>query len=124
MNKPDDLKVFIASRETKCQECGEELDCHAWIVLAGESGMYPQCPAGREQVIAEHACRKYSGRVGRSAAAKDLAEDAVRLAVVAHVRHAETGYDALLLSGADRTEARARIRADIASIMNKWEVRK
>ena len=73
--------------------------------------------------IAEQACRKYSGRVGRSAAAKDLAEDAVRLAVVAHVRHAETGYDALLLSGADRTEARARIRADIARIMKEWAFR-
>jgi hypothetical protein len=30
--------------------------------------LFPRCPSGREQVIAEHACRKYSGRVGRLAA--------------------------------------------------------
>ncbi len=34
--------------------------------------LFPNCPAGREQVIAEHACQKYSGRVGRSAGAKNL----------------------------------------------------
>jgi uncharacterized protein DUF2293 len=29
--------------------------------------LFPRCPPGREEVIAEHACQKYSGRVGRSA---------------------------------------------------------
>ena len=52
--------------------------------------LYPACPAGRERVIAEHACQKYSGQVGRSASAKALDEQAVRLAVIAHIRHAET----------------------------------
>jgi hypothetical protein len=47
--------------------------------------VYPHSPEGRENLIAEHACRKYSGRVGRCAAAKDLEEDAVRLAVRAHI---------------------------------------
>ena len=54
--------------------------------------VFPDCPKDRETLIAEHACRKYSGRVGRSSAAKDLEEQAVRLAVAAHVRHAETNY--------------------------------
>lgn len=172
--KPDDLKVFISSRDSTCDECKETLGHHAWIMLHGDKGalglscadldhlvflpsgdaaltrnskkhsglsavvlkwskarkhyerqgllveseavekaeteceatahqreirraramlrrveldhdyihqfaervreMYPQCPDGREQVIAEHACRKYSGRVGRSADAKDLAK--------------------------------------------------
>ncbi len=44
-------------------------------------------PEGRETAIAGHACEKYSGRVGRSAAARSLVDEAVRLAVVAHVRH-------------------------------------
>jgi hypothetical protein len=35
---------------------------------------YPSCPPGRDVVIAEHACLKYSGRVGRSAAAKSFDE--------------------------------------------------
>jgi hypothetical protein len=28
--------------------------------------LFPGCPVGREMPIAEHACCKYSGRVGRS----------------------------------------------------------
>jgi hypothetical protein len=39
--------------------------------------LFPGCP-GRERSIAEFACQKYSGRVGRSAAAKQLDEDAVK----------------------------------------------
>ena len=52
--------------------------------------LYPKCPARTAKSIAEHACLKYSGRVGRSAAAKSFDVSAVRLAVVAHVRHTET----------------------------------
>ena len=47
-------------------------------------------------VIAEHACLKYSDRIGRTASAKSLAEEAVDLAVIAHIRHTETQYDQLL----------------------------
>lgn len=83
--------------------------------------MYPCCPKDRELIIAEHACRKYSGRVGRSAAAKALDEDAVRLAVVAHVRHAETEYDRLLSRGVDRHDARRQVRAKVTDIVDQWE---
>ena len=55
--------------------------------------LFPNCPPGREVQIAEHACRKYSGRIGRSAAARSLDEGAVLLAVAAHIRHSETNYD-------------------------------
>ena len=67
---------------------------------------YPGCPANEETQIAEHACRKYSGRVGRTAAAKELSPDAIRLAVIAHIRHAHTEYDELLAKYADRDSAR------------------
>ncbi len=83
--------------------------------------IFPYCPEDREQVIAEHACRKYSGRVGRSAAAKELEEDAVRLAVAAHVRHAETEYDGLLLRGYGRWEARDRVYLKVSDILDQWE---
>lgn len=33
-----DLKVFITSGESECNECGEKLGRHAWIMLAGEKG--------------------------------------------------------------------------------------
>src|SRR5688572_19987511 len=39
--------------------------------------------------------REVIGRVGRSAAAKSLDENAINLAVQAHIRHTETNYDEL-----------------------------
>ena len=217
----DEIKVFISHRESKCGECGEDLDAHAWIALQGEKGavclscadldhlvylpagdtaltrrarknsrlsaavlkwsrarkryerqgllveeraleqsedecaadesareaararaaerraeldrhyvdafarriqeLFPGCPPGREVEIATHACRKYSGRVGRSSAAKAFDAKAVRLAVVAHVRHAETGYDRFLLQGCDRQAARSRVARMVDEIVDRWE---
>lgn len=81
---------------------------------------FPGCPSGREQTIAEHACQKYSGRVGRSAAAKELDEAAVRMAVAAHVRHAETNYDDLLSGGRERFEARSLVSEQIDRVLESW----
>ncbi len=82
--------------------------------------IFPRCP-NRERPIAEFACRKYSGRIGRSAAAKQLDEDAVRLAVIAHVRHVETDYDTLLGRGVDRYDARRRVQTRIEQVLADWE---
>jgi len=38
MSKRDDLKVFITSRESKCDECKEDLGRKAWITLAEKKG--------------------------------------------------------------------------------------
>ena len=84
---------------------------------------YPNCPAGREKTIAEHACRKYSGRVGRSKSAKEFSMDAVQLAVFAHIRHTETNYEELLMKGYDRRHAREMTEEEVYAIMNKWEER-
>lgn len=81
---------------------------------------YPSCPKGRGTEIAEHACQKYSGRVGRSAFAKEFDESAINLAVVAHIRHAETNYDDLLIKGCDRQEARNLVGERIDEVMAKW----
>jgi hypothetical protein len=59
--------------------------------------------------------------VGRSAAAKSYDEQAVRLAVVAHVRHTETPYDELLASGLDRWEARGEVEGRVAKVLAAWE---
>ena len=83
--------------------------------------LFPRCPVGREVAIAEHACLKYSARIGRSAAAKSFDENAVRLAVVAHIRHAETQYDELLARGYERWEARARVEGAVDRVLGKWE---
>ena len=83
--------------------------------------LFPACPTGKEHEIAEHACRKYSGRVGRSAAAKSFGEEAVRPAVVAHLRHRETNYDELLGQGWFRSEARARVHHEVERICQQWK---
>lgn len=82
---------------------------------------FPNCPADEEMQIAEHACRKYSGRVGRSAAAKEFDEQAIHLAVKAHIRHCYTRYDELLFEGWDRHAARAKVRIEIAAVLSKWQ---
>ena len=82
---------------------------------------FPRCPEKRERMIAEHSCLKYSGRVGRSAAAKKLDEGAVHLAVIAHIRHSETDYDLLLARGYERSEARSQVQRQIDRILDKWQ---
>jgi hypothetical protein len=81
---------------------------------------FPGCPAGEAMKIAEHACLKHSGRVGRSAAAKELDAEAVRLAVIAHVRHTHTDYDLLLNQFGDRMLARDQVRGDVEAILSGW----
>lgn len=82
--------------------------------------LYSGCPATTAERIATHACRKYSGRVGRSAAAKQFDHDAIALAVVASIRHNETNYDDLLAAMYDRHEARAMVRPDVERILSEW----
>jgi hypothetical protein len=81
---------------------------------------YPGCSTLEATQIASHACQKYSGRVGRSAAAKALAPEAITLAVVAHVRHCHTDYDQLLAQGWERHVARDQVRATVQSVLENW----
>lgn len=81
---------------------------------------FPHIPPGSDIKIAEHACLKHSGRVGRSAAAKSFDPDAVFLAVQAHVRHAYTNYDELLFKYDDRNSARERVRDKVQRILDEW----
>jgi hypothetical protein len=221
MKESEDIKVFISQRDSKCDECGEELGRQAWITLEEGKGalclacaeleqlvflptgdaaltrrarkysvlsavvlkfskargryerqgllveeqalgqaeaecladaeararraerqrerqaeldqdyveefakrvreLFPGCPADRELQIAKHACRKYSGRIGRSAAAKSFDEAAVLLAVAAHIRHRETNYDELLAGQGDRREARARVKYEVDEVLRSWQ---
>ena len=81
---------------------------------------FPGCPADDERTIAAHACEKYSGRVGRSAGAKELDPEKVRAAVVAHIRHVHTEYDRLLASNVPRREARERIAGTVGRVLARW----
>jgi hypothetical protein len=81
---------------------------------------YPGCPAEEAEVIAAHACQKYSGRVGRSAAARQFDPEAVRLAVTAHVRHRHSQYDRLLGLGWERAEARRAVGDVVQGVLERW----
>lgn len=44
----------------------------------------------------------------------------VRLAVIAAIRHEDTGYEELLMSGVTRAEARTLVREDVDRVMASW----
>jgi hypothetical protein len=82
--------------------------------------LFPECPPGEARAIAQHACRKHSGRVGRSAAARRFEPEAIRLAVVAHIRHQHTRYDELLMRGWERHEARLEVAEKLERLLDAW----
>ena len=81
---------------------------------------YPNCPKSREEAIAKHACEKHSGRVGRSAKAKEFDKSMIDLAVEAHVRHQETNYDSQFGAGKTKRAIRSDVKQDITSVLRKW----
>lgn len=86
----------------------------------GIAQRYPGCPAAEARRIAAHAGQRSSGRVGRSAAGRELAPGALDLAVIAHIRHEHTDYDLLLMQGTERLEARCQVREKIDDLLAKW----
>jgi hypothetical protein len=82
--------------------------------------LFPGCPPTRADAIAAHTALRGSGRVGRSAAGRALAPDALELAVIASVRHGDTPYDDLLMSGVERAEARAAVWNAVEAILEGW----
>jgi hypothetical protein len=83
-------------------------------------GQYPACPTDEARRIAAHTARRGSGRVGRSAAGRELDPRAIKLAVIAHIRHEHTNYDHLLMQGAARLDARTLVRDKIDQMLVKW----
>lgn len=82
--------------------------------------LFPACPQERAERIAWHTSVRGSGRIGRSAAGRALDGEAVMLAVAASVRHVDTDYDELLMSGVERETARAMVRDDVHKVLEGW----
>jgi hypothetical protein len=82
--------------------------------------LFPGCPPGRAQQIAGHAAARGSGRVGRTAAGQALDPRAIELAVAASVRHQDTRYDELLMSGVEREAAREEVREHVSRTLDAW----
>lgn len=81
---------------------------------------YPYCPKNREIEIAKHACEKYSGRVGRTAGAKQFDPEMIDRAVEAHIRHAETDYDNQFGKGKTKRNIRSEIKLEINLLLITW----
>jgi hypothetical protein len=93
--------------------------------------LFPAMPEDDRATIVRHTCEVSSGRVGRTNRAKALAEDPIRLAVRAHIRHAHTDYDARLrragfgrsfgrASAEDRDAARRAVKKRIDALCALW----
>lgn len=82
--------------------------------------LYPNMPKDREFAIVDHACEKHSGRVGRTAAAKEFSVEMIQRAVIAHIRHSETDYDNLFGKGKRKREIRDDIRPLIQKVLRNW----
>ncbi|MBN2451834.1 MAG: DUF2293 domain-containing protein [Lentisphaeria bacterium] len=82
--------------------------------------LFPGCPAREAEAIAAHTCQRSSGRVGRSAPGRDLAPQAIRLALRAHIRHQHTPYDELLFACGDRETARRKVAEKVDRIEEQW----
>ena len=103
----------------KARRANEDLEFQGEFCAAIRA-QFPRCPTGRAEAIACHAAIRGSGRVGRSAAGRSLDPDAVRLAVAASIRHVDTDYDELLMSGVDRQTARDQVRDRVEQVMTGW----
>lgn len=82
--------------------------------------LYPRCPPGREKIIAEQECLKYSRRVGRSGGPKALDLSGLHSAVSSHVRHIATAYDFLISRGMDRLKARKQVDEAVRDVLFRW----
>jgi hypothetical protein len=114
---PDRQRARERSRVERQNEDREFVEEFTQAIKA----QFPGCPPAEAQEIAVHAAERSSGRVGRSAAGRALDPMAVKLAVIAHVRHEHTNYDELLMDGIERLNARALVRERIDEVLAKWQ---
>ena len=101
------------------RRAAEDVELQARIAREIER-LFPGCPGERAQAIARHTGARGSERVGRTAAARARDAEAIELAAAASVRHLDTRYDALLMSGTGRAEARERVRPKVERILDRW----
>lgn len=115
-----DAQVRSQQRERNAQR-RERLEAEYVAQFAQKiQSQYPFCPPEQATVIAKRACQKHSGRVGRTAAAKEFNPEALKLAVVAYIRHNYTNYDELLRLDWERHEARNQVASQVQKILERW----
>src|SRR5581483_10945986 len=123
-------KRAVARERSRERRAADEADYRA--AFARELvRLFPSIPEADREAVVRLTCEVSSGRVGRTSWAKSLAEEPIRLAVRAHVRHAHTEYDALLRKAglgaafgrADdeaRQAAREAVAGKIEAVLRAW----
>ena len=115
-----DTEVRERRRERDAQRRVVEDERFVADLAAAIRAQFPGCSAERADRIARHAGARSSGRIGRTSAGRVLEAEAVRLAVIAAVRHEDTRYEELLMSGTSRNEARELVREDVDQVLCDW----
>ena len=77
-------------------------------------------PQARREIRDRRGLGAEGGRGDRSAAGRALDPGAIGLAVAASVRHRDTAYDQLLMSGHGRSEARLLVRDEVDRRLEAW----
>jgi len=116
-----DAELRERRRAQAAEKREEQEPAYVAAVIEAIRAAYPGCPPSEAERIAAWTCEKHSGRVGRSAAAKGFDPAALRLAVIAHLRHEHTRYNQLLMRYGDRLLARQMVWPEIERILQKWE---
>ncbi|KAH7413598.1 hypothetical protein DE146DRAFT_638148 [Phaeosphaeria sp. MPI-PUGE-AT-0046c] len=80
--------------------------------------LFPKIPAAEKDSVLQHGFKKHSRRVGRTASLP--LQKKLMLAVIAHIRHKHTEYDALLRAGDAKDVARKATWKKIEGIMCEW----
>jgi hypothetical protein len=115
-----DEEARARRREREAERrAGDDAELHARFA-AEIARLFPGCPPDRAQAIARHAATRGSGRIGRTAAGRAVEPRAVELAVIASIRHRDTDYDELLMSGVDRADARDRVSIVVDGVLERW----
>ncbi|WP_197381926.1 DUF2293 domain-containing protein [Mycolicibacterium mengxianglii] len=107
--------------ELAAQQCLEDADGPTESVredfATAIRKQFPGCPPGRVDAIAYHGAL---GVKGRRAADWEIGPEAVQLAVTSSVRHVDTEYDHLLMSGVKPGDARDQVAVRVQAILAQW----
>jgi hypothetical protein len=79
---------------------------------------FPKMPKGEKEKVLMHGFRKHSGRVGRTS--QIPLPRKVLYAVIAHIRHGHTQYDAMLANGTHRDDARKAVQRKVQTALKAW----
>ncbi len=118
----EDAEERVAARVRAAEARGEQDRELLRRMMERLADLFPGCPRGEIRKIAAHSAARGSGRVGRTAAGRNLEERALTPAAIAAIWHRHTNYDSLLASGVDRELAREQVADKVEEVLDAWRL--